>query len=60
MLNMTADEFRAALAGLGMTQAAFARAALVDDRTVRRWASGDREIPGPVIALLRLMGQRVA
>jgi DNA-binding transcriptional regulator YiaG len=52
---MTAEAFRAALAGLGMTQAGFARLALVDGRTVRRWALGERDIPGPIVALLRLM-----
>jgi DNA-binding transcriptional regulator YiaG len=55
---MTPDEFRATLAGLGLTQSGFARVALVDARTVRRWALGEREIPGPVVALLRLMGER--
>ena len=57
---MTADEFRAALAGLGLTQAGFARLALVDARTVRRWALGERDIPGPVVALLTLMQERAA
>jgi DNA-binding transcriptional regulator YiaG len=58
--DMTADQFRAALAGLGMTQAGFARVALVDARTVRRWALGERDVPGPVVALLRLLGERAA
>jgi DNA-binding transcriptional regulator YiaG len=57
---MTADQFRAALAGLGMTQSGFARVALVDARTVRRWCEGTREVPGPVVALLRLLGERAA
>jgi DNA-binding transcriptional regulator YiaG len=57
---MSADQFRAALAGLGMTQAGFARVALVDARTVRRWALGERDVPGPVVALLRLLGERAA
>ena len=57
---MTANEFRAALTGLGLTQAGFARVALVDARTVRRWALGERDVPGPVIALLRLLAERRA
>jgi len=57
---MTPDQFRAALAGLGMTQSGFARVALVDARTVRRWALGEREVPGPVVALLKLMAERAA
>ena len=55
---MTADQFRAALAGLGLSQAGFARVALVDARTVRRWCEGTRAVPGPVVALLRLMADR--
>ena len=57
---MTPDQFRAALAGMGMTQVGFARVALVDARTVRRWALGERDVPGPVVALLRLLGERAA
>lgn len=52
---MTPDQFRAALAGLGLTQAGFARIALVDARTVRRWCGGMRAVPGPVIALLDML-----
>jgi hypothetical protein len=49
---MTHDQFRAALADLGLTQAGFARLAMVDARTVRRWCDGTRAVPGPVVALL--------
>ena len=52
---MTPDQFRAALAGLGISQAGFARLAMVDARTVRRWCDGTRAVPGPVVALLRFM-----
>lgn len=52
---MTAAEFAAARAALGLTQAALAAAMEVDTRTVRRWEAGDREIPGPARVLLRLM-----
>jgi DNA-binding transcriptional regulator YiaG len=52
---MTADEFRAALDGLGLSQVAAAQALEVDARTVRRWALGEREVPGPVRVALRLM-----
>jgi DNA-binding transcriptional regulator YiaG len=55
---MTADEFRAALAGLGLSQSGFARVALVDARTVRRWCEGSRAVPGPVVALVRLLAER--
>ena len=56
---MTTDQFRAALAGLGISQAGFARIAMVDARTVRRWCDGTRAVPGPVVALLRLMTETV-
>jgi DNA-binding transcriptional regulator YiaG len=52
---MTPDQFRAALADLGITQSGFARLAMVDARTVRRWCDGTRAVPGPVVALLRVM-----
>lgn len=52
---MTTDEFRAALERLGLSQIAAASVLLVDPRTVRRWAAGERDIPGPAVALLRLL-----
>lgn len=62
---MTADEFRSALAGLGMTQAAFARwlaehghPARDVARSVRRWAQIGP--PGEVVVILRLMRERAA
>jgi hypothetical protein len=51
---MTPDQFRTALADLGLSQVGFARLAMVDARTVRRWCDGTRAVPGPVVALLRL------
>jgi DNA-binding transcriptional regulator YiaG len=54
---MTPDQFRAALADLGYSQAAFARLAMVDARTVRRWCDGTRAVPGPVVALLGIMNK---
>jgi DNA-binding transcriptional regulator YiaG len=55
---MTPDQFRAALADLRLSQAGFARLALVDARTVRRWCDGTRAVPGPVVALLGMMSER--
>ena len=52
---MTPDQFRAALADLELSQADFARLAMVDARTVRRWCDGTRAVPGPAVALLRVM-----
>jgi DNA-binding transcriptional regulator YiaG len=50
---MSAADFRAALARLGLSQSEAARRCGVNPRTVRRWIAGDRPIPGPVIALIR-------
>lgn len=55
MAPLSADEFRDALDALGLSQLAAAKALEVDARTVRRWALGERDIPGPVIAALRCM-----
>ena len=52
---MTPEQFRTALAALGLSQSGFARVARVDPRTVRKWAAGDRAIPGPVVVLLELL-----
>ena len=55
---MTADAFRAALAGLGLSPANFAQVAIVSPRAVQRWLDGTRAVPGPVVALLRLLTAR--
>lgn len=52
---MTADEYRAAIEHLGLSQVAAARLLGVDDRTSRRWASGDREVPPPAERFLRYL-----
>lgn len=52
---MTAPDFRAALARLGMSQRAFARYVRANERTVRRWAEGAQDIPGWVPVMLALM-----
>jgi DNA-binding transcriptional regulator YiaG len=52
---MSADEFRDAIAALGLSQVEAATALEVDARTVRRWALGERAIPGPVRVALRCM-----
>lgn len=52
---MTADQYRAALAWLGLSQVAAARLLGADARTSRRWALGERSIPPTVAVLLRLL-----
>lgn len=52
---MTANQFRAALARLDLSQVGAARLVGSDPRTARRWALGEREIPECVAILLRLL-----
>lgn len=53
---MTPDQFREARLRLGLTQSEMADRLGIDGehraRTVRRWESGERAIPGPVALLL--------
>jgi hypothetical protein len=51
------DEFAAAIAALGWSQVEAGKQLEVDGRTVRRWAAGDRAIPGPVKVALRCMAR---
>jgi len=51
---MTPDEFRAGRHELGLSTNACARLFEVSDgRTIRRWESGERDIPGPAKVLMR-------
>lgn len=53
---MTPDELHEAHRKLGLSAAATARLFGVSDgRTVRRWWSGERDIPGPVAVLTRAL-----
>lgn len=53
---MTPAELREARQTLGLSAARFAAAVgVADGRTVRRWEAGDREIPGSVAILVRLL-----
>lgn len=50
---MTGDELRAARKRLGLTQAKLAALlGISDGRAVRRWESGRRDIPAPIVVLL--------
>ena len=52
---MTSTEYREAIAALGLNQAGAAKLLGVDDRTSRRWACDEREVPETVARFLRLM-----
>lgn len=52
---MTPAELKANRHALGLSAEGFARLVRVQSgRTVRKWEAGDRDIPGPVTALLDL------
>jgi DNA-binding transcriptional regulator YiaG len=60
MTTITPDELRAMLADAGITQGELARRLEVNDRTVRRWASGDVPLDGmAAIAALCVLGHPV-
>lgn len=52
-MKITPDELRAMLARAGITQGELARRLEVNDRTVRRWASGDVELRGMAAIAVR-------
>lgn len=52
---MTPLEFRSALTRLNYRQCDLARLLDVTPRAVNMWARGDRKVPGPVVAWLRLV-----
>jgi DNA-binding transcriptional regulator YiaG len=52
---MTPDEYRETIEKLGLSQIAAARLLGVDERTSRRWASGERDIPPPAVRFLRYL-----
>lgn len=52
---MTGADFRATIALLGLSQLGAARLLGVDGRTVRRWISGERDVPEPAARFLRYM-----
>ena len=51
---MTPTALRAQLDRLGLTTGAAARLVGVETRTMQRYLAGDREIPEPVVRLLRI------
>lgn len=52
---MTPDEYREAIEALELTQAGAARLLGIDERTSRRWACGERDIPPPAQRFLRYL-----
>lgn len=52
---MTPDEYRSTIETLGLSQVAAARLLGVDERTSRRWANGERDIPPRADRFLRYL-----
>lgn len=52
---MTAAQYRSALCRLHLSQVGAARLFGANERTSRRWALGERDVPSAVTILLRLM-----
>ena len=53
---MTPNQLRAALDRLGLTQVGAARDLLrCDDKTMRRWISGETRVPPPASILIQLL-----
>jgi DNA-binding transcriptional regulator YiaG len=53
---MTPTQFKDARERLGLSQAELSLVfGVATDRTVRRWEAGERDIPGPVIVLMKLI-----
>ncbi len=52
---MTSDDYRAAIESLGLSQLGAARLLGVNDRTSRRWASGEQDVPPPAERFLRYL-----
>jgi DNA-binding transcriptional regulator YiaG len=56
---MTPAQLKKARHALGLSAEGFARLVGVKSgRTVRRWESGEREIPGPVVKLLAILKEQ--
>ena len=54
---MTADRFRACLDALSWSGRGLAALLNVDERQVRRWASGQYSIPDPIAAWLETLAR---
>jgi hypothetical protein len=52
---MTSRQFTKAMTQMGITQIALAEKLATNERTVRRWMTGDWPVPVPVALLINLM-----
>ena len=57
---MTKEEFKKARNDLGLSQEKLAVILRIgSDRTIRKWESGERKIPGPVIFLMEMLLSKI-
>jgi DNA-binding transcriptional regulator YiaG len=54
-MEMSKDDFHKLLKRLDLNQTDLAKRLYVNRTTVNRWSTGAREVPGPVIAYLKLL-----
>lgn len=52
---MTPTQYRATIEALGLSLTGAAQLLGVNERTCRRWADGEYDVPEPVAMLLRLL-----
>lgn len=52
---MTADQFRAAIKKLGLSQTAAARLLGVDDNTLHQWVNSEGDIPAAAVRFLQYL-----
>lgn len=57
---MTADELRAALKDLGLSQTRFAERLGVDRHTVKRWTNGGKPVPQYAALVVSLLSERAS
>lgn len=55
MPAVPADLIATAMSATGLSARSLARVIGVDERTMRRWLAGDVPMPGPAIALMRIL-----
>jgi DNA-binding transcriptional regulator YiaG len=56
--SMTVEDLHATLSKLNLSTGAASRLLGVNDRTVRRWWSGDAPVPAPAERFLRYLARR--
>ncbi len=54
LVGMTGSDLEKVIHSFGLSNSEFARLAMVSPRAVQLWLNGEREIPGPVVAFVRL------